>query len=268
MTTNTSPDLVEELPSSSVNDAGGNHRIARLVAAVAGLLGALLAIATPVLPVNQTTARLNWPQNGSFDSVEAPLIGYVATDLNVTVPCQAAAGLAAPQNAAKTGLLSTVPKQAPKAVDRGLLIQRTNDDLVLVVRNVPVVSAPLSQVLSPACQRLTFTAHADRVIAEFVGLTQGPNAEHPGSPLRGEKSGYDFRPQIVGVFTDLTGPLQLSKPPGLSLSATIDTRYSSSPTPLKLAAMILGVVLSALALVALHILDTADGTRHRRFLPS
>ena len=263
MATETSPDRVEQLASTSVSDAGANDRIARLVAVVAGLLGAVLAIATPVLPVNQTTAQLNWPQNGTFDSVEAPLIGYVATDLNVTVPCQAAAGLAGPQNAGKTVLLSTVPKQAPKAVDRGLLIQRANDDLVLVVRNVPVVTAPLSQVLSPACQRLTFTAHADRVIAEFVGLTQGPNAEHPGSPLRGERSGYDFRPQIVGVFTDLAGPA----PPGLSFSATVDTRYSSSPTPLKMIAMILGVVLTGAALVALHILDTADGTRHRRFLP-
>ncbi|HSS24619.1 MAG TPA: arabinosyltransferase domain-containing protein [Mycobacterium sp.] len=264
MATETSPDLVEELPSTSVSDTGANHRIARIVAVVAGLLGALLAIATPVLPVNQTTAQLNWPQNGTFQSVDAPLIGYVATDLNITVPCQAAAGLAGPQNAGKTVLLSTVPKHAPKAVDRGLLIQRANDELVLVVRNVPVVTAPLSQVLSPACQRLTFTAHADRITAEFVGLTQGPYAEHPGSPLRGEKSGYDFRPQIVGVFTDLAG----ATPPGLSFSATVDTRYSSSPTPLKLAAMILGIVLTAAALVALHILDAADGTRHRRFLPS
>jgi arabinosyltransferase C len=264
MASETSPDLVEQLPSSSVTDAEGNYRVARLVASVAGLLGALLAIVTPVLPVNQTTAQLNWPQNGTFGSVEAPLIGYVATDLNVTIPCQAAAGLAGPQNAGKTVLLSTVPKQAPKAVDRGLLILRANDDLVLVVRNVPVVSAPLSQVLSPACQRLTFTAHPDRVVAEFVGLTQGPNSEHPGSPLRGEKSGYDFRPQIVGVFTDLSGPT----PPDLSFTATVDTRYSSSPTALKLAAMILGVLLTAIALIALHILDTADGTRHRRFLPA
>jgi len=263
MSTDTSRQTAEELASSSVNDTEGNHRIARLVATVAGLLGALLAIATPLLPVNQTTAHLNWPQSGSFNSVEAPLIGYVATELNVTIPCQAAAGLAGPQNASKTVLLSTVPKQAPKAVDRGLLILRANDELVLVVRNVPVVSAPLSQVLSPACQRLTFSAHADRVTAEFVGLMQGPNAEHPGSPLRGERSGYDFRPQIVGVFTDLTGPT----PPGLSFSATVDTRYSSSPTTLKLLAMILGVVLTVVALAALHVLDTADGTRHRRFLP-
>lgn len=264
MSTDTGSRIAEELASSSVHDTEANHRIARWVASVAGLLGVLLAVATPLLPVDQTTAQLNWPQTGSFGSVEAPLIGYVATDLNITVPCQAAAGLAGRGNPGKTVLLSTVPKQAPKAVDRGLLIVRANDDLVLVVRNVPVVTAPLSQVLGPACQRLTFTAHADKVTAEFVGLTQGPNTEHPGAPLRGEKSGYDFRPQIVGVFTDLSGPA----PPGLSFSATIDTRYSSSPTPLKMAAMILGLVLTGAALVALHILDTADGTRHRRFLPA
>ncbi|HTQ19243.1 arabinosyltransferase domain-containing protein [Mycobacterium sp.] len=264
MATETSPDAVEELPSTSVSGAGVNQRFARRVAVIAGLLAAVLAILTPVLPVNQTTAQLNWPQNAVFDSVEAPLVGYVATELKVTVPCEAARGLAGPQDPGKTVLLSTVPKQAPKAVDRGLLIQRSNDELVLVVRNVPVVSAPLSEVLGSACQRLTFTAHADRVTAEFVGLKQGPNAEHPGEPLRGERSGYDFRPQIVGVFTDLSGPA----PPGLSFSATVDTRYSSSPTTLKMAAMILGVVLTAVALIALHMLDTADGTRHRRFLPA
>lgn len=264
MATETSPRALQQLPSTSVSDAGANYRIARFVAVVAGLLGTVLALATPLLPVKQTTAQLNWPQNGTFSSVEAPLISYVTTDLNISVPCQAAAELAGPENTNKTVLLSTVPKQAPKAIDRGLLLQRAKDDLVLIVRNVPVVSAPLSQVLSPACKRLTFTAHADKVIGEFVGLTQGPNSEHPGEPLRGEKGGYDFRPQIVGIFTDLAGPA----PPGLSFSATVDTRYSSSPTALKMAAMILGVVMTAAALIALHILDTADGTRHRRFLPA
>ncbi|QLL07327.1 arabinosyltransferase domain-containing protein [Mycobacterium vicinigordonae] len=264
MATEASPHAVNELPSTSVSDEGANYRLARVVAVVAGLLGTVLALATPLLPVRQTTAQLNWPQNGVFGSVEAPLISYVATDLNISVPCQAAAGLAGPQNAAKTVLLSTVPKQAPKAIDRGLLLQRVNEDLVLIVRNVPVVTAPMNEVLGPSCQRLTFTAHADRVTGEFVGLKQGPTTEHPGEPLRGEKSGYDFRPQIVGVFTDLSGPA----PPGLSFSATVDSRYSSSPTTLKMAAMILGVVLTAASLIALYVLDSADGTRHRRFLPS
>lgn len=33
-------------------------------------------------------------------------------------------------------------------------------------------------------------------------------------------------------------------------------------------AMVLGVALTLIALLALHVLDTADGTRHRRFLPA
>ncbi|MEC9325431.1 MAG: arabinosyltransferase domain-containing protein, partial [Actinomycetota bacterium] len=237
-----------------------NHRTARLIAIVAGLLGTLLALATPLLPVEQTTAELNWPQNDVLASVDAPLIGYVATDLEITVPCSAAAGL---QERGRTVLLSTVPKQAPKAVDRGLLIERVGDDLLVIVRNTPVVVAPLDQVLSPDCEELRFTAHADRVTGEFVGLTQGPDDPDPGEPLRGERSGYDFRPQIVGVFTDLSG----SAPPGLQFSATVDSRYSTSPTVLKLLAMIVGVTMTVISLGALHVLDRADGMRHRRFLP-
>ncbi|MFM9033085.1 MAG: arabinosyltransferase domain-containing protein [Mycobacterium sp.] len=252
--------MAPQLAFSPVTQTRANHRTARLVAAVAGLLGTLLAVLTPFLPVKQTTAELTWPQNGTLSSVTAPLIGYVPTELSITVPCTAAAGL----DDVKTVLLSTVPRQAPKAVDRGLLIQRANDDLVVVVRNTPVVVAPMAQVLSPACQRLTFTAHADSVTGEFVGLKKGADSDDPGTALKGERGGYDFRPQVVGVFTDLSGPA----PPGLSLSATVDTRYSTGPTPLKLAAMLLGLLMTVVALIALHILDTSDGIRHRRLLPA
>src|SRR5260370_8191558 len=79
---------VEQLPSTSVTDAGANYRAARVVAVVAGLHRALLAIATPLLPVKQTTPQLNWPQNGALGSVDAPLIGYVPTHLSITIPCQ------------------------------------------------------------------------------------------------------------------------------------------------------------------------------------
>ncbi|HEX5144043.1 MAG TPA: arabinosyltransferase domain-containing protein, partial [Mycobacterium sp.] len=259
--------MAAAITSTPVSDTVRDYRIAKTVAVIAGLLGTVLAIATPFLPVKQTTAALNWPQNGVLSSVTAPLIGYVATDLNITVPCQTAAALTGPANAARTVLLSTVPKQAPKAVDRGLLIQRVNNNLAVIVRNTPVVVAPLTAVLSPQCRQLTFTAHADKITAEFVGLTTAQGTEtptdDPTAPLRGERGGYDFRPQIVGVFTDLAGPA----PPGLSFSAVIDTRYSSAPTALKLAAMILGVLSTVVALFALHLLDTADGVRHRRFLP-
>ncbi|MCV7081905.1 hypothetical protein H7H37_12280, partial [Mycolicibacterium insubricum] len=47
--------------------------------------------------------------------------------------------------------------------------------------------------------------------------------------------GPEPAPAIVGVFTDLTGPAA----DGMSFSATIDTRFSTTPTTLKLVAIIL-----------------------------
>ena len=119
-----------QLASSSVSSDGGTtYRAARIVAVVAGLLGALLAIATPLLPVKQTTAQLNWPQNGVLGSVEAPLIGYVATDLNISIPCQAAAGLAwrAPRSPA-------VQAAQPLSADTVLLPDESADEIVERIR--------------------------------------------------------------------------------------------------------------------------------------
>ena len=46
-------------------DLRTQFRTARLIAIVTGLLGAFLALATPFLPVVQTTAVVNWPQYGT-----------------------------------------------------------------------------------------------------------------------------------------------------------------------------------------------------------
>ncbi len=81
------------------------------------------------------------------------------------------------------------------------------------------------------------------------------------------RSGYpdpNLRPQIVGVFTDLTGPA----PPGLQMSATIDTRFSTTPTTLKLLAMVGAILATIVALIALWRLDQLDGHRMRRLIPA
>ena len=46
-------------------------------ATIAGLIGFVLSVATPLLPVVQTTATLNWPQGGQMTNVTAPLISQV-----------------------------------------------------------------------------------------------------------------------------------------------------------------------------------------------
>ena len=62
-------------------------KIARWVATIAGLIGFVLSVATPLLPVVQTTATLNWPQGGQLNGVTAPLISQVPVTMTVTVPC-------------------------------------------------------------------------------------------------------------------------------------------------------------------------------------
>ena len=61
-----------DTPTSAPPTSTRRLRIVRLVAVVTGLLGALLALATPLLPVNQTTAQLSWPQQ-SVGNIAAPL---------------------------------------------------------------------------------------------------------------------------------------------------------------------------------------------------
>ena len=61
----------------------------------------------------------------------------------------------------------------------------------------------------------------------------------------------------------MTGPA----PPGLSLSATIDTRFTTAPTPLKLAAMLVSIASTVVAVLALWRLDRLDGRRMQKLIP-
>ncbi len=126
-------------------------------------------------------------------------------------------------------------------------------------RNVVVASVQRARVVSPECQRIEITSTDAGTFATFVGLTDPTTGKE-------QRTGFadpNLRPQIVGVFTDLVGPA----PPGLSVSATIDTRFSTKPTPLKLAAMLGAIAATVIALVALWRLDRLDGRRMRSVIP-
>src|SRR5271156_5983763 len=92
-------------------DTRRDLRVMRWVATIAGLLGFVLSVATPLLPVVQTTAMLNWPQNGQLNSVTAPLISLTPVDVKATVPCDAVRGLP-PEGGV---VLGTGPKQGKDA---------------------------------------------------------------------------------------------------------------------------------------------------------
>ncbi|BBY99362.1 arabinosyltransferase domain-containing protein [Mycolicibacterium fallax] len=228
--------------------------VARWIATVAGLLGFFLAVSIPLLPVVQTTATLNWPQGGQLGSVTAPLISQAPVSLEATIPCQVIRDLP------PTGglVLGTAPAKGKQAALNALMVTVTSSRVDVTDRNVVVASMPRSKVADPRCERIEITSSEAGTYATFVGLTKDD-----GSPARTGFPDPNLRPAIVGVFTDLAGPA----PAGLSFSATIDTRFTTTPTTLKLAAMVLAVVCTVVALLALWRLERTDGHRARRLIP-
>ena len=236
-------------------DAVRDVKVARWVATIAGLIGFVLSVATPLLPVVQTTATLNWPQNGQLNNVTAPLISQVPVTMTVTVPCDVIRSMPP----AGGTVLSTAPKDGKQAALNALFVNVNAQRVDITDRNVVVASVPRARVLAPECKRIEITSSEAGTFATFVGLTDPAT----GKELRTGFPDPNLRPAIVGIFTDLTGPA----PPGLSASAVIDTRFSTKPTPLKLAAMVLAIISTIIALIALWRLDRLDGRRMHRWIP-
>ncbi|MEV6428500.1 arabinosyltransferase domain-containing protein [Nocardia sp. NPDC051463] len=250
-------------PAAAPND----FRTARIIALVAGVLGALFALASPFLPVAQTTAVLNWPQDGKLGNVQAPLMSQVPTDLKATIPCAAVAEL--PEQGGM--LLATAPPQGDRAALEAMFVRVSDTAVDVIDRNAVVASAQRSQM--GECSSITISSDSNSTKATFDGLTAmvekpveggAPGAKQMVAvPVAGQLAG-DLRPQVVGVFSDLQGAV----PAGLSMQMTVDTRFTTTPTVIKLIAMIAAVVCTLIALGALARLDGSDGRGHRRFLPA
>lgn len=229
------------------------HRI-RLIALVSGLLGVLLAVITPILPVEQDRPTLHWPQ-GDTVNIAAPLVSYVPLRLDVTLPCEALRDL-------PTGtLFSTVPAASGQADTKGLVVKVTDEPekgrtLSVLLRLIPLLSAPISEIGD--CTSLTVHSDVNQTRVELAGVNR-----KDGTPFTGQVGG-DARPQIVGLFTDLSRA-QLGN---ATASADIDARFTSSPSWLKRLATIAAVLLTLVALYAMHLLDNSDGRKARRFLPA
>ncbi len=208
----------------------------------------MLALLTPLLPVRQDQATLDWPQPSAAE-VEAPLVSYVPLRLDATLPCSTL------QSGAST-LLSTIPVASGQASPKGLVVSVAGGTLSVLQRDIPLLSAPVVEIGS--CGGIEISSTAAATTVEFTGVRR-----EDGTAFRNTID-RDIRPQLVGVFTDLSAE-QLG---GARLRADIDSRFSSTPSALKLAAMIAAAVCTIIALVALHLLDTGDGRRARRFLPA
>lgn len=231
-------------------------RNARIIAVVTGLLGFFLAVLTPILPVTQTTAELNWPQDGTLNAISAPLVGYQPTSLEASIPCSAIAQLSESNG---SGLLSTAPASAGEDANKRALFASIQDEHVEVrSRNTLILRVPLAEVTAPgACSSLDIASTPEMTSAVLTGMLDANGNEVGG------RNETDKRPQVVGVYTDLTG----SVPADLSFTAAIDSRYSTAPTLFKGLAMVFAVILTISSLVMLSRLDRTDTRKHRRVLP-
>ncbi|WP_404850848.1 arabinosyltransferase domain-containing protein [Dietzia kunjamensis] len=225
----------------------------RLISIVSGLLGTLCFLSLPFLPVEQTTSTVQWPQNGSVDSVTAPLMAHSPQRFTASAPCTLVADL--PEDGGI--LLATAPAGGEEAGDRALFVRASAETVDVISRNRVIVSAPRDRVEAGDCTRLSVVAAPTYVEAAFEGM------DDPAATRRLDAE--DLRPMVVGVYTDL--PSDTAVPDGLGATVEVDSRFTTDPTALKWAAIVIGLLATAVALWALHALDQTDGRRARRFLP-
>ncbi|KZS78903.1 arabinosyltransferase [Mycobacterium persicum] len=231
-----------------------SHRIARLVAVVSGIAGLLLCALVPLLPVKQTTATILWPQgttaDGDITQITAPLVSGAPRALDISVPCPAIATLPAGGGL----VLSTLPAGGVDTGKHGLFVRADKDTVVVAFRDTVAAVASRSAIAEGRCSVLHLWADAGGAHADFVGI---PGA---AGTLPAEK-----KPQVGGIFTDLTVAAQ----PGLSARIDVDTRFITNPTAVKTIAMTLGALAVAVAILALAVLDrqSRGGVRLSRRRP-
>ena len=220
--------------------------LARWIAVVAGIAGALLCAVVPLLPVKQTTATIQWPQgltaDGHVTDITAPLVSGAPRALDISIPCRAIATLPADGGL----VLSTLPVNGFQTGKSGLFVRANKDAVVVAFRDSVAAVAARSAVSSGACSVLHIWADAGVAGADFVGIPRAAGTLAP-----------EKKPQVGGIFTDLKVPAQ----PGLSARIDVDTRFIVAPTLLKKAVMALGGLAVVTAIVALAVLDRRSGRR-------
>ncbi|MDQ4118493.1 MAG: arabinosyltransferase domain-containing protein [Actinomycetota bacterium] len=238
----TTDQVAERRSDTPVSPVRGPRPADRWLAAGLGLLAAVLALAVPFLPVDQTTAQVNWPsaQTGTAP-VDTPLVALRPETMDATFGCAGMRSLDARTDGPAT-VYSTVPQSSPIGAAVSMRVSVDNGTLNVDNRGVQAASAPL-----PAGDcALRITSDADRTAAT---LGAGELFRLDG----------DQRPQVTGVYSSLD---QARDPiAGTSVSFDADNRYDSVSTTLKVVATALAVLALAGSLWFLRRLDDRDARR-------
>nr|WP_246326489.1 arabinosyltransferase domain-containing protein [Actinomycetospora corticicola] len=231
--------------------SGGDERVLRRwrwIAIVLGGLGSVLAVLYPFLPVVQDTATIQWPSaaNGTR-SVDAPLVAFRPESMTATIPCAAIRSLDARATQRAT-VLSTTPPLSPQGAQVGMQLFVDDGQLTVADRGQQAAQEPIP---TGPCN-VTITSDFSETV---INLGAGADTVLGG----------DFRPQVVGIYSDL----DQNRDPvsGTSVSITPDTRFQTTATEFKTLAGILAILCFLGAVWALHVLDTRAGRRAPRLAP-
>ncbi|MDQ3762405.1 MAG: arabinosyltransferase domain-containing protein [Actinomycetota bacterium] len=248
----TSDEATEHHPSAA-DGVKRAPRLLRFAAAVLGLLGALLAVAVPLLPVVQDTTVITWPRPGQLAPVNAPLVAFQPQSLTAAIPCAAATSVDA-RLAQPAPLLATTPPGSPQGAAVGMVLEVADSKLTLISRGQALGNILVNTIPAPGGQCMI------QVASDATGTTASVGA------TGFVKVGQDVRPQVTGIYTVLNE--QRDPVNGLAVQITADTRFQSTPHPVKLAAMALAALTVVISLILVHRLDGRIGRRAPRLLPS
>ena len=211
-------------------------------AAGLGVLGTLLALVVPFLPVRYHQVDLHWPTAQGARAVNAALTGYQPISVDATVPCGVLHSLSSGT------VFATVPPSSAYAGATGLAVAVHNGQLSVLDNGQQLTATAV-----PAGSSCALTLHSDGT-ATTVALD--------GRQL--SQVGTDIRPQVTGIYSTLPGTADLR---GQRVDIQPDTRFQTTATALKVAAMVLAVLALLGAMIALHRMDVRATGRPLRLAP-
>lgn len=233
-------------------------------ALVSGIIGFLCFVGVPFLPVHQTQSSVSWPQQESLNSIQTPLISYAPVEFRAEIPLSALTKL----NQDQSLVVGTLAQDFVNASKRGFFV-RVDDKEGLDVSSRGQV---LLSVDPDTLQKLPSDARISVNLTEKISTVNIPGAKDAdGNPLSVTVEDEDFRPDVMGVYSELTDTPENYRSltqSGLSIDYTIDSRFSTSPTLIKSLTILLGLVCLLIAFSCLYRFDSLVRTRQPRLLPS
>ena len=250
--TSTSQDdsvAVESAPGDTDEDGGpasgaaGRRPRAIILAAASGAVAMICAILLPLLPVSVDRPVVTWPQvAGAPESTALGLTTQRPLTLDAGFSCADARAAAATPGGL---VLSTAPPGFPDAQAAALVATSTGDLLTVTSRGTALFQGPLP---NGPCD-VAIRGDLSGLALQVDGVTAGTL---PGDAL----------PDVDALATGLTGTRSQ-----LQVRLTLDDQGATSPTPLKLVAIVLLALASAVSLVALWVADRPLRTTGRRRIP-